>query len=171
VSSRAERRNLLLVLAVEQEYGVLEFTGRICYLADASDHFHAAGSILSPSWKHTTGRYDIYADLTVRAYLDPQRRINQGAPYAWRYEYHQPLAVDTARAAAMATFLRRVDKTMNARSDRDGYPDSLADYVARFADTLGVTRYVTRATVHTAWQWLDDIGMRAWIISHCHHTS
>lgn len=169
------RSDLLLLLTTEVEHGVSEFAGLVCYRHDGSRDngglFHAPGAVLSPTWKHSTGRYDVFADLHVRARLDPTGCINNGRPYAWRYEYHQPLAVDLDRASAMTGFLRRTGRRVAELDTELGYPTDLGAYIARFAAVLGVAVFATRVSEPRPdgdpWDWLDADGMRAWIARHC----
>lgn len=164
------RPDLLIVLSIEQEHGVTEFAGQVCYRSDGTG-YHPAGLILNPTWQYPSGRYDAYADLSVRATLDPDRRNNSGRPYAWRYEYHQPHSVDLDRAAAMSALLRRVARRITAIDNQLGYPTGLGDYVARFCQALAITAFATRSEEPgpdgTPWTWLDTDGMRQWISSHC----
>ena len=167
------RPDLLLVLARAEEHGIAELAGQVCYRYDPKNAggtgYASPGDVLSPMFERPDGVYDRYADLDVRASIDTGGITGDGRCWGWRYGY-RPRTVELPRAQSMTAFLRGLGRQLEALDTQLGQPTSFADYVARFATVLGISRYAVYSPQlrpdGTHWIWLDTDGMRDWVRHH-----
>ncbi|MGI5238674.1 hypothetical protein [Dactylosporangium sp. CA-139066] len=167
------RPDLLLILDRRDEHGIAELTGHVAYRYDpatADCGYHPdPGAVLTPSFDRPDGVYARYADLSVRARVDTDGMTEDGGCWGWRYEY-RPQTVDLVRAQSMTAFLRRIALQLAALDKQFGTPATYADYIARFATALGISRYAVRSPKRridgTRWHWLDTDSMRRWVRHH-----
>ncbi|GAA1578707.1 hypothetical protein GCM10009827_120280 [Dactylosporangium maewongense] len=167
------RPDLLIVLARTDEHGLAQLAGHICYrndpTADGGSRDAEPGAVLTPSFEPPDGIHDRYADLYVRGSVDTGGVTDDGSCWGWGHEY-RPRTVDLPRAQSMVAFLRRLERQLAALDTQFGAPATFADYVARFATALGISRYAVRSTKRlvdgTRWHWLDTDDMRRWVRHH-----
>lgn len=105
-------------------------------------------------------------DLTVRAQMDS----HSTAFYGWGATF-KPYSVNLAKAESMVKVLRSIDKRLAALSERYGYEQDLAAYMARLAEAVGATESMSFARRvkgeqdmnGTGYRWMNTDYLRSWI--------
>jgi hypothetical protein len=85
-------------------------------------------------------------DLTISAYLDPERPDDNGRALTWGWgiEYRDLHSVDERRAAVMLATLRRIRAAMDRTAARYGRPVTFGAYLLHAAAALRIDRYTYR---------------------------
>jgi hypothetical protein len=92
---------------------------------------------------------DQLADLVIEAQADP----TSADLYGWRTAYRSPYAVELADAEAMTKVLRGIARHLDKLTARYGAAPDFPTYVARVAEALKITDYLT--TTKRA-EWYSD---------------